>query len=195
MTKPYVYKVINKISKEFYYGSRTCKKCDPKESFDVYSTSNKLVSSLIKENQNLWEKEIIFTGSVDDVLFTELELIRKNKDDPLSLNRITFNHYKQSFVEEINETEYDEMFKKLGFRLKLARLKRKLPQKEVCRILKISRATFQRVEAGSDTVAIGTYIKYLSYLGFADEFNSFVTKDVIGDKFNNYDLMRSRGRN
>lgn len=193
MTTPYVYKVINKISGEFYCGSRTCNGCDPKESFDVYSTSNKLVSSFIKENPNLWEKEIVFTGSVDDVLFTELELIKKNKDHPLCLNRVSFNHYRQSFIQEINELEYDEMFKKLGFRLKLARLKRKIPQKEACRVLNISRATFQRLEAGCDTVAFGTYIKYLTYLGFADEFNSFATNDVMGTKFNNYDLMRSRG--
>jgi hypothetical protein len=194
MTTPYVYKVVNKISGEFYCGSRVCDGCDPKESFDVYSTSNKLVSSFIKENPNLWEKEIVFTGSVDYVLFTELELIKKNKDHPLCLNRVSFNHYRQSFIQEINELEYDEMFKKLGFRLKLARLKRKIPQREACRVLNISRATFQRLEAGCDTVAFGTYIKYLTYLGFGDEFNSFAINDVIGTKFNNYDLMRSRGR-
>ena len=194
MTKPYVYKMINKVSGEFYYGSRTKEGCNPEESFDVYSTSNKLVSTLIKENQNLWEKEIVFVGTKDDVLFTELQLIKKNTHNTLSLNRVTFSHYRQSFISEINESEYDEMFTKLGFRLKIARLKRKISQKEVCRILNISRATFQRVEAGCDTVAIGTYIKYLTYLGFEDEFNTFVTKDVIGDRFTNYDLMQSRGR-
>ena len=194
MTKPYVYKMINKVSGEFYYGSMTKEGCNPEESFDVYSTSNKLVSTLIKENQNLWEKEIVFVGTKDDVLFTELQLIKKNTHDTLSLNRVTFSHYRQSFISEINESEYDEMFTKLGFRLKIARLKRKISQKEVCRILNISRATFQRVESGCDTVAIGTYIKYLTYLGFGDEFNTFVTKDVIGDRFTNYDLMQSRGR-
>jgi DNA-binding XRE family transcriptional regulator len=194
MTKPYVYKMINKVSGEFYYGSRTKEGCNPKESFDVYSTSNKLVSTLIQENQNLWDKEIVFVGTKDDVLFTELQLIKKNTNEALSLNRVTFSHYRQSFISEINESEYEEMFTKLGFRLKMARLKRKIPQKEVCRILNISRATFQRVEAGCDTVAIGTYIKYLTYLGFGDEFNTFVTKDVIGDRFTNYDLMQSRGR-
>ena len=195
MTKPYVYKMINKVSGEFYYGSRTKKGCNPEENFDVYSTSNKLVSTLIQENQNLWEKEIVFIGTKDDVLFTELQLIKKNINDQLSLNRVTFNHYRQAFVSEINETEYDEMFTKLGFRLKMARLKRKIGQKEVCRILNISRATFQRIEAGCDTVAIGTYIKYLTYLGFGDEFNAFATKVVVGNKFVNYDLMRSKGKN
>lgn len=195
MGTPYTYKMINKISGEFYYGSRVCDACNPNEGFDVYSTSNKLVSTLIKENQNLWKKEIVFIGAKDDVLFTELDLIRKNLDNPLSLNRITFNHYRQSFISEINETEYEEMFTKLGYRLKLARLKRKIGQKEVSKILNISRATFQRVEDGCDTVAIGTYIKYLTYLGFGNEFNTFVTKDVIGDRFVNYDLMRSRGKN
>jgi DNA-binding XRE family transcriptional regulator len=194
MTKPYVYKMINKISGEFYYGSRIKEGCNPEESFDVYSTSNKLVSTLILENQNLWDKEIVFVGTKDDVLFTELQLIKKTTNDALSLNRVTFSHYRQSFISEINDNEYEEMFTKLGFRLKMARLKRKISQKEVCRILNISRATFQRVEAGCDTVAIGTYIKYLTYLGFADEFNTFATKDVIGDKFANYDLMQSRGR-
>jgi len=186
--------MINKVSGEFYYGSRTKEGCNPEESFDVYSTSNKLVSTLILENQNLWDKKIVFVGTKDDVLFTELQLIKKNTNDALSLNRVTFSHYRQSFISEINDNEYEEMFTKLGFRLKMARLKRKISQKEVCRILNISRATFQRVEAGCDTVAIGTYIKYLTYLGFGDEFNTFVTKDVIGDKFTNYDLMQSRGR-
>jgi DNA-binding XRE family transcriptional regulator len=194
MTKPYVYKMINKVSGEFYYGSRTKEGCNPEESFDVYSTSNKLVSTLILENQNLWDKKIVFVGTKDDVLFTELQLIKKTTNDALSLNRVTFSHYRQSFISEINDNEYEEMFTKLGFRLKIARLKRKISQKEVCKILNISRATFQRVEAGCDTVAIGTYIKYLTYLGFGDEFNTFVTKDVIGDKFTNYDLMQSRGR-
>ena len=194
MGKPYTYKMVNKISGEFYYGSRFSNDCDPNEGFDVYSTSNNVVSKLITDNPNLWTKEILFVGSKDDVLFTELEFIRKNLNDPLSLNRITFNHYRNSFISEINENEYDEMFTKLGFRLKMARLKRKISQKEVCRILNISRATFQRIEAGCDTVAIGTYIKYLTYLGFGDEFNAFATKDVVGNKFVNYDLMRSRGK-
>ena len=193
MTKPYVYKMINKVSGEFYYGSRTKEGCNPEESFDVYSTSNKLVSTLILENQNLWDKKIVFVGTKDDVLFTELQLIKKTTNDALSLNRVTFSHYRQSFISEINDNEYEEMFTKLGFRLKMARLKRKISQKEVCKILNISRATFQRVESGCDTVAIGTYIKYLTYLGFGDEFNTFATKDVIGDKFTNYDLMQSRG--
>ena len=186
--------MVNKISGEFYYGSRFSNDCDPNEGFDVYSTSNNVVSKLITDNPNLWTKEILFVGSKDDVLFTELEFIRKNLNDPLSLNRITFNHYRNSFISEINENEYDEMFTKLGFRLKMARLKRKISQKEMCRILNISRATFQRIEAGCDTVAIGTYIKYLTYLGFGDEFNAFATKDVVGNKFVNYDLMRSRGK-
>ena len=194
MGKPYTYKMVNKISGEFYYGSRFSNDCDPNEGFDVYSTSNNVVSKLITDNPNLWTKEILFVGSKDDVLFTELEFIRKNLNDPLSLNRITFNHYRNSFISEINENEYDEMFTKLGFRLKMARLKRKISQKEMCRILNISRATFQRIEAGCDTVAIGTYIKYLTYLGFGDEFNAFATKDVVGNKFVNYDLMRSRGK-
>ena len=194
MGKPYTYKMVNKISGEFYYGSRFSNDCDPNEGFDVYSTSNNVVSKLITDNPNLWTKEILFVGSKDDVLFTELEFIRKNLNDPLSLNRITFNHYRNSFISEINENEYDEMFTKLGFRLKMARLKRKISQKEKCRILNISRATFQRIEAGCDTVAIGTYIKYLTYLGFGDEFNAFATKDVVGNKFVNYDLMRSRGK-
>lgn len=194
-TTPYTYKVINKISGEFYYGSRTCKGCDPSEDFDTYATSNKLVASLIRENPGLWEKEIVFTGSADDVLYTELQMIRTNLNDPLSLNRVTVNHYKNAFVSEINEAEYEEMFTKLGYRLKLARIKRKIGQKQAAKVLGISRATFQRVEAGSDAVAFGTYIKYLTYLGFGDEFNAFATRDAIGDKFSNYDMMRTRGVN
>jgi DNA-binding XRE family transcriptional regulator len=150
---------------------------------------------MIKDNPHLWEKHIEFTGSTEDVLFTELQLIKKQLHYPLSLNRITFNHYKNSFVNEINEAEFYDMFEKLGFRLKMARIKRRIGQKSICNILGISRATLQRIESGCDTVAIGTYIKYLTYLGFGDEFNKFAMNDFVGDKIHNYDLMKQRGCN
>ena len=195
MKTPYVYKVVSKVSGEFYYGSRTCKDCDTEEDFSVYSTSNSIVANMIKDNPHLWEKHIEFTGSTEDVLFTELQLIKKQLHYPLSLNRITFNHYKNSFVNEINEAEFYDMFEKLGFRLKMARIKRRIGQKSICNILGISRATLQRIESGCDTVAIGTYIKYLTYLGFGDEFNKFAMNDFVGDKIHNYDLMKQRGCN
>jgi DNA-binding XRE family transcriptional regulator len=195
MKTPYVYKVINKVSGEFYYGSRVCKDCDTEEDFYIYATSNSVVGNMIKDSPHLWEKHIEFTGNRDDVLYTELHLIKKHLHHPLSLNRVTFNHYRNSFVNEINETEFYEMFEKLGFRLKMARIKRRIGQKSISKILGISRATLQRIELGCERVAIGTYIKYLTYLGFGDEFNKFAMDDSIGDKIHAYDLMKQRGSN
>lgn len=195
MKTPYVYKVVNKASEEFYYGSRTCKDCDTEEDFSVYATSNSIVANMIKDSPHLWEKHIEFTGNKEDVLFTELQLIKKHLHHPMSLNRVTCNHYKTSFVTEINEAEFYDMFEKLGFRLKMARIKRRIGQKSICSILGISRATLQRIESGCDTVAIGTYIKYLTHLGFGSEFNRFAMDDSVGDKIHTFDLMKQRGCN
>jgi hypothetical protein len=195
MKTPYVYKVINKASEEFYYGSRISTDCDTEEDFNIYATSNSVVGNMIKDSPHLWEKHIEFTGNKDDVLYTELQLIKKHLHHPLSLNRVTFNHYRTSFVTEINEAEFYEMFEKLGFRLKMARIKRRIGQNSISKILGISRATLQRIELGCDRVAIGTYIKYLTYLGFGDEFNRFAMNDSIGDKIHAFDLMKQRGSN
>jgi DNA-binding XRE family transcriptional regulator len=192
MKTSYVYKFKNKITNEFYIGSRISKNSDTEEGFDIYSSSNELVSEMILNNKNLWEKEILFFGESKDVLFKEYELIKTYKNNELCLNMISFNDYKKQYAKKLENFNFDELFSQLGFRLKIARIKRKISQIEASNSLEISRTTLNRIENGSYHVEFGTYIKYLYYLGFGEEFSIIATKDLLGDKIINYDLMKSK---
>ncbi len=64
--------------------------------------------------------------------------------------------------------------KEMGLRLKNARLKRNDPQKEFAFRIKVSIPTLHKMEQGSPSVAIGTWIKALSKLGILKNFNELI---------------------
>lgn len=89
----YTYLVKNKITNQFYYGSR-CKnvrlKITPEEDMWVnYFTSSKIVKELIEEyGNNSFDIKIILKDiDYDKCYFLEQELISEHINDPLCLNK------------------------------------------------------------------------------------------------------------
>ena len=83
---PYVYKWIHLPSGKWYIGCRTAKGCHPN---DGYITSSKIVKGLIKNNQAEWHREILYTGTPEEVLALEVTLLEQfdAKNNPLSYNQ------------------------------------------------------------------------------------------------------------
>lgn len=86
---PYVYKVTNLTTGEFYIGM----KITPGEIGVDYFTSstNKEFKSDFKKNPQNYLCEKLFTGNQADVVLKESELIYNSKDNPLILNK-AFNN-------------------------------------------------------------------------------------------------------
>ena len=89
----YVYKHTNKITKQFYFGSRCFNvklNIIPEEDFKKYICSSKIKEE-IKENKELWDSEIlnVFYGEnkKEDCFWFEQDLIKNNWGNPLLLNR------------------------------------------------------------------------------------------------------------
>jgi len=82
---PFVYKWTNLVDQKWYIGSRTAKNCHPD---DGYICSSKKLKPLIESNPELWVREIIKTGSAEEMLLLETELLvaADAKNDPMSYN-------------------------------------------------------------------------------------------------------------
>lgn len=85
MHQPYVYIWRHTPSMKWYIGSRTAKKCHPE---DGYICSSKRVKPMIKANPHEWEREILATGTREEMLEYEFELLDMfdAKNDPRSFN-------------------------------------------------------------------------------------------------------------
>jgi hypothetical protein len=86
MITPYVYKWTNLLTNKWYIGSRTSKKCNIN---DGYICSSRVVKPLILQNRNEWKKDIIATGSVDEMIELETFLLQETdaKNNPMSFNQ------------------------------------------------------------------------------------------------------------
>ena len=82
---PFVYKWIELSTGKWYIGSRTAKKCHPN---DGYICSSKTVKKLITENPENWSRTIIATGTSEEILTLEIELLKSYdaKLNPMSYN-------------------------------------------------------------------------------------------------------------
>ena len=78
--------------------------------------------------------------------------------------------------------------KKLGLRLKNSRLERNDPQKEFAFRIEVSIPTLYKMEQGSPSVAIGTWIKALSKLGKLKNFNELIPPEKA--LFKKYELIK-----
>lgn len=93
MYQSYVYKVTNRITNQFYYGSRTenvRKKRLPEEDlWKHYFTSSKKVKDLIDEyGIDSFDVEILSRhDSYEDCFWEEQRLIKESKDHPSRLNK------------------------------------------------------------------------------------------------------------
>jgi NUMOD3 motif len=93
MKNTYVYIVKNKITNQYYYGSRKSNVKfyrTPEEDFwKYYFTSSKIIKNLIEEyGLNSFEYSIIFKSeNYSNSFWYEQEIISKNFKDPLCLNK------------------------------------------------------------------------------------------------------------
>jgi transcriptional regulator with XRE-family HTH domain len=74
------------------------------------------------------------------------------------------------------------LLSRLGERLKLARLRRKLSNAIVAQRAGISRTSLYKVEAGDAGATLGTYIRVLAALGLDSDINQLAADDKVGRK-------------
>lgn len=82
----FVYKWIHLPTGKWYIGSRTAKGCHPA---DGYISSSQLIKPLIKQNPIEWKREIIKTGSPEEMIKLETTLLESldAKHNPMSFNQ------------------------------------------------------------------------------------------------------------
>ena len=82
----FVYKWIHLPTGKWYIGSRTAKGCHPE---DGYISSSQLIKPLIKQNPTEWKREIIKTGSPEEMIKLETTLLESldAKHNPMSFNQ------------------------------------------------------------------------------------------------------------
>lgn len=82
----FVYKWIHLPTGKWYIGSRTAKGCHPA---DGYISSSQLIKPLIKQNPTEWKREIIKTGSPEEMIKLETTLLESldAKHNPMSFNQ------------------------------------------------------------------------------------------------------------
>ena len=76
----------------------------------------------------------------------------------------------------------------LGWRIKLARLRRKLSVATVAERAKVSRSSVWEVEKGSPSVAIGIYVNVLMAIGMVNELDHVLADDPLGRLMQDSDL-------
>lgn len=69
----------------------------------------------------------------------------------------------------------------LGQRIKLARLRRNLPQSDLAAMAGVSRKTIVALEAGSPGSSIAVLAKVLEILGYPDRMAGLLATDPIGE--------------
>lgn len=70
----------------------------------------------------------------------------------------------------------------LGQRLRLARLRRRMPTVQMAERMGVSRDTLHRLEKGDSAVALGTYLRALRVLGLDSDLDLVARDDVLGRK-------------
>lgn len=80
----------------------------------------------------------------------------------------------------------------VGEQIKLARLSRNLSRAQVAERAMCSELTEARVEKGSPTVAIGTYLRILYTLQLEDDILLIAKDDILGRQLQDINLLRKR---
>jgi transcriptional regulator with XRE-family HTH domain len=81
------------------------------------------------------------------------------------------------------------MLSELGYRLKLARMRRKLSNAAVAQRAGISRTSLYKVERGNPGATLGTYIRVLAVLGLEGDLNTLAADDKVGRKLQDLALV------
>src|SRR5690348_14300939 len=74
------------------------------------------------------------------------------------------------------------LLSKLGERLKLARMRRKLGAVVVAQRAGISRTSLYKVEAGDSGATLGTYLRVMAVLGLETDMDALAADDKVGRK-------------
>lgn len=83
----------------------------------------------------------------------------------------------------------------LGYRIKLARLRRKISIETVANRAKISRKSVWEVEKGSSSVSIGIYINVFMAIGLLGEIDKLLADDPLGRILQDDDLVKYKRKN
>ncbi|EBS2632388.1 hypothetical protein DRX00_11535 [Salmonella enterica subsp. enterica serovar Gatuni] len=112
---PYVYRIITADGK-VYIGSRTAKKCDPKEFWVTYFTSSKIVKELIEKfgESHFSVEHIEPFSSIEEAYEVEQQRIKKMWGDPLLLNQHYQDEGKGVWLTTSLPSEKNPMFGKKG---------------------------------------------------------------------------------
>ena len=86
----------------------------------------------------------------------------------------------------------EENMKIVGEQIKLARLRRNLSRAQVAERAMCSELTEARVEKGSPTVAIGTYLRILYALQLEDDILLIAKDDILGRELQDIDLINRK---
>lgn len=82
----------------------------------------------------------------------------------------------------------------LGERLRLARVRRRIPLEELAARTGASRFTLAKLERGDPSVGFGVLLRVLSVLGLEDDLDRIAGDDDLGRRLQDADLGRARRR-
>jgi DNA-binding XRE family transcriptional regulator len=86
-------------------------------------------------------------------------------------------------MDNISKDKIFRICRELGHNIKIARKFRKLPSRCVAETVGISRPTLWKIEKGSPSVAIGSYIQVLLFLGLEKNLIKIAMKETSVKKF------------
>ncbi len=92
-------------------------------------------------------------------------------------------------VEQVILPKNQKILDALGEHIKLARLRRKLSTEQVAERAGIGRMTLYKIEQGSPSVAIGSYLQVLFILGLQNDLQQVAANDPLGRKLQDLGLM------
>ena len=81
------------------------------------------------------------------------------------------------------------MLKEMGNQIKLARLRRNITSQEMAERTSLGRNTIVNIEAGSESVAMGSYFRVLVALGLDNDILKLAKDDILGRKLQDANLM------
>jgi transcriptional regulator with XRE-family HTH domain len=95
-------------------------------------------------------------------------------------------------VEQIIMPRNLKIIQELGENIMLARLRRKLSAGQVAERAGIARKTLHRIESGSPSVALGSYLQVLFVLGLQEDLRLVAANDPLGRKLLDAGITVSR---
>ena len=84
----------------------------------------------------------------------------------------------------------EDSLKALGRNIRLARLKRRLPQETLAERAGVGLSTLTKIEKGNCGVAIGTVASVIQALGFGTPFSEFLLADPMTQTFEEENLPK-----